>query len=199
MPETPVKSNQTAASGFQWWRDLPQWIQVIVAVATLLLGAVGTVLGLHATGSSPQHRAPSANTGPSSTPSTSVSTSTAPTSTTVRWHGPITIGWFGIELDALPPTASTGTSSYTIRDQSGELTSNGSNGTYAQWAGSSAPSYDQCHSWVLTNGNNSSSLLLTSGMQICVLTRSGRTAYVNITSLSSDSSAAHAQAIVWNQ
>jgi len=117
----------------------------------------------------------------------------------VRWHGSITIGWFGIELDALPPTANTGTGSSTIRDQSGELTSGNNGGTYAQWTGSSAPTYDQCHNWVLTNGNNSSPLPLTSGMQICVLTGSGRTAYVNITSLSSDGSAAHAQATVWNQ
>lgn len=189
------ETDQAGASGFQWWRDLPPWIQVLVAVLTLLLVA-GTALGvIHATGSSPQHQAASASTGPSPTRSTSASASTAPSSTTVRWHGQITIGNFGIELDDLPPI--TNGSSYTFRDVSGALISNG-NGTYAPWTGASPPTYGQCHDWVLTNGD-ASPLPLRSGMELCVRTGGGRTAYVKITSLSSDGFTAHGQAIVWNQ
>jgi hypothetical protein len=185
----------------------PYWFFWLTAgLATIVAAIIGISVTHSSTGSSSNpgssKSAPVSPSSPSATPASTPPPGpgpTAPTSTMVRWHGPITIGWFGIELDALPPTANTGTGSSTIRDQSGELTSGNNGGTYAQWTGSSAPTYDECHNWVLTNGNNSSPLPLTSGMQICVLTGSGRTAYLNITSLSSDGSAAHAQATVWNQ
>jgi hypothetical protein len=42
------------------------------------------------------------------------------------------------------------------------------------------------------------SLELTSGMQICVLTGGGRTAFVTITDLPADGNDASAEATVWN-
>jgi hypothetical protein len=175
-----------AAQGFKWWRDLPGWVQAVVAVLGLL--GVGTVAGgvVHSVTSAP--RSPPA---PSAKP-----TGQTPASggTVVRWHGSVAINGSGIELDDLPPM--TNVSVYTFRDYAGLLVPG--NGSIAVWAGSSAPTYDQCHTLAQTHGSTAS-LQLTSGMEICALTGGGRTAYVHITRLSSDGSTAGAQVTVWNQ
>ncbi len=112
----------------------------------------------------------------------------------VRWHGPIAINSSGIELDDVPPI--TGASTSTFTNSGGYLLSG--NGSYAVWRGSSAPSYRQCHTLVQTQGSTSS-IQITSSLDLCVRTGAGRTAYVKITSVSSDGSTAQAQATIWNQ
>jgi hypothetical protein len=97
-----------------------------------------------------------------------------------------------VELDALPP--STSGSSYTFNEIAGYL--HPGNGQMAEWTGSSAPTHAQCHDWTLSN--SAQQLQLTSGMQLCVLTASQRTAYVEITSVSADGNSARAIATVWN-
>ena len=89
------ESDQTGTSGFKWWRDLPPWIQVLAAGATLLLGA-GTVLGVvHATGSTPKGGAVSASTIPSATP--------AAASGGIYHQGPLVLAYnTGADLDAPP-------------------------------------------------------------------------------------------------
>jgi len=84
---------------------------------------------------------------------------------------------------------------YTFRFYAGYLLSG--NGSFAVWTGSSAPTSGQCRTWVLTHGGTD--VILTSSMQLCVLTGSGHTGYVTITSLASDGSTAEAQVTVWDQ
>jgi serine/threonine-protein kinase len=128
---------------------------------------------------------PSAS-GPTSQPTSS------PTASSVRWHNTVTIGQTGVELDALPPTTS-GTSN-TFSDINGYL--HPGNGQIAEWTGSSAPTAAQCHDWVLAHAVQQ--LQVVSGMQLCVLTGGGRTAYVDITSVAADNSTADATVTVWN-
>jgi hypothetical protein len=139
---------------------------------------------------------------PSPTPTLPGQTPTPPTtsrqpipsaSPAFRWHGQITIGQTGVELDARPPTTSG--SSATFNEIAGYL--HPGNGQIAEWTRSSAPTPAQCHDWALSNSVQQ--LQVTSGMQLCVLTASQRTAYVVITSVSADGNSAKATATVWNQ
>jgi hypothetical protein len=112
----------------------------------------------------------------------------------VRWHGSISISDPGIDLDDLPPT--TDQSNFTVWNDGGQLEV-GTNVTFAAWNGAAKPGYTQCHDWVLTHGVQQ--LQLTTGLDLCVLTAGGRTAYVTITSLSgSNTTTAGAEATVWN-
>lgn len=135
--------------------------------------------------------------GQTSTPAITSPGSTSSATAAVRWHGRITINFNGIELDAKPPT--TNSSSYTFALFGGATSStlDSGNGTFAAWTGSPNPTYSQCHTWVKSNGGTS--LQLTDGMDLCVLTGSGRTAYVKNISLSSNGQTAMAEAKVWTQ
>jgi hypothetical protein len=179
-------SRRSEASRFKWWRDLPGWVQAVVAVLGLL--GVGTVAGgvVHSVTSTPRsHPAPFTKSAGQTPPSIR---------TVVRWHGSVAINGSGIELDDLPPM--TNVSVYTFRNYGGLLVPG--NGSTAVWTSSSAPTYSQCHTLVQTHGS-AAEVQLTSGMEMCVLTGGGRTAYVHITNLSSDGSTAGAQVTVWNQ
>jgi hypothetical protein len=108
--------------------------------------------------------------------------------------GSIAIADPGIDLDDLPPA--TDPSSFTVWNDGGQLQS-GTGVTFAAWNGAAKPGYSQCHDWVLTHGVTQ--LQLTTGLNMCVLTAGGRTAYVTITSLSgSNTTTAGAKATVWN-
>jgi hypothetical protein len=169
----------------------------ITAFGTILLVVLGYLLlagAVHlwpfATASSSATGPPSSSS-PASTGQTNGQTAGSP-SVSRWWHGPITIGQTGVELDARPPTTSG--SSNTFFEIAGYL--HPGNGQIAEWTGSSAPTPAQCHDWALSNSVQQ--LPLTSGMQLCVLTASQRIAYVKITSVSPDGNSAMATAIVWN-
>ena len=153
-------------------------------------GGMAAVIGLLLT-----FFGPSSGSGPSSGPHSTASGSTpgvAPTTPTVRWQGPIAINGSGVDLDALPPT--TGGQNYTLyEDAGGGLDI--SSGTFAEWTGSSPPTYRPCHNLVVAQGG-SRSFQLTSGLEVCVLTQGGRTAYVKVTGQSANGWGA--QVIVWN-
>jgi serine/threonine-protein kinase len=147
---------------------------IVIAIAVSLSGGGGrqpTAAGTHSPASQP--------------------TSTL-TASSVRWHNTVTIGQNGVELDALPPTTSG--SSNTFFEINGYL--HPGNGQIAEWTGSSTPTLAQCHDRVLAHGVQQ--LQMTSGMQLCVLTASGRTAYVKVTSVAADNSTAEATVTVWN-
>jgi hypothetical protein len=189
-----------------WWSRMSRSEQIVAAVAaavvTGLCGIIAAVIiSSHSSPPSPATSSPALVTasGPlSPTPGTTGQTNgkagqtTGSPSASERFHGTITIGQAGVELDASPPTTSG--SSDTFFDIAGYL--HPGNGMIAQWTGSSAPTQAQCHDWALSNSVNQ--LQLTSGMQLCVLTASQRTAYVEITSVAADGSTATATAIVWN-
>jgi hypothetical protein len=186
-----------------WWRNLSGEMKTTLVggaflVAAAIIGALVTAAFSHS-GSGNPVAAPTVTTAtppapPTVSTSPTVSGSVAPVSLKPRWQGTITIGDPGIELDGLPPTAAQNPNNFTFWDDAGTLDSG--NGTFAAWNGPSNPNYAQCHSWVLTHGVTS--LELTNGMQICVLTGSGRTAYVTITNLPADGNDASAEATVWN-
>jgi hypothetical protein len=168
------------------------------------LGGILLILGIVGfftlkSGSSPSPNVAGANTatiGPATTgtaqPSGSTVQTPASTTSSVRWHGTITIGQTGVELDALPPTTSG--SSSTFFDIAGYL--HPGNGQIAEWKGSSAPAPGQCHDWA--QANSVQQLQLTSGMQLCLITQDQRTAYIAVMSVSADGSTAQATATVWN-
>ncbi|HVB44148.1 MAG TPA: hypothetical protein VNF47_15785 [Streptosporangiaceae bacterium] len=172
------RAGAKSESRFQFWKDMPGWVQAIVAILGVL-GLGGVAGGVAHSVASPHH-------------SSLDTTSSSPSS--IRWQGAVAINSNGLELDDLPPT--TGGSTYTVTNSGGSLLSG--NGSFATWQGTSTPSYGQCHTFVLTHGSTSA-LQLTSGMALCVRTGSGRTAYVKITSMSSDGSTAQAQVTVWSQ
>jgi hypothetical protein len=163
----------------------------------LILGIVG-FFALKSTSSPPPNVAGSntATIGPATTgtahPSGSTVQTPASLSSSVRFHGTITIGQTGVELDANPPT--TNGSSSTFNDIAGYL--HPGNGQIAEWTGSSTPTPGQCHERAQTNAVQQ--LQLTSGMQLCVLTQNQRTAYAAVTSVSADGSTAQATVTVWN-
>jgi hypothetical protein len=163
---------------------------VIIGV---IVGVVLWSLGIG--GGTPQTLPSPTPTPPSQTPTPpTTSTQPPPSASSAVWsHGPITIGQTGVELDARPPTTSG--SSYTFNEIAGYL--HPGNGQIAEWTGSSAPTPARCHDWALSNSVQQ--LQLTSGMQLCVLTASQRTAYVVITGVSADGNSATATATVWNQ
>jgi hypothetical protein len=175
MGEEANKASRSEAR-FQWWRDTPVWLQAIAAILGLL-GVGGVVDVVHS--ATAAHRSH-----PNSPPARPGS---------VRWQGAIAINSNGIELDDVPPT--TGGSTYTFSNSGGSLVSG--NGSYAGWAGP-APSYDQCRTFALTHGSTSS-LQLTSGLDLCVRTGAGRTAYVKITSLNANGTTAEAQVTIWGE
>jgi hypothetical protein len=112
----------------------------------------------------------------------------------VRWHGQITIDPNGIELDAVPPTTNGITNTFHLNGITGYLT--GGNGIFAAWTSSPDPTSSQCYTWAKSNGVTY--LQLTPGMDLCVLTGSGRTAYLKNINLSSDGRTATARATIWN-
>jgi hypothetical protein len=186
------------------WSDEPRapraregraaWITAFGTILLVVLGylLLASAVHLWPLGAAHRHAAgPPSSSSPGSTRQTNGQT---PGSSSVlrRWHGPITIGQTGVELDARPPT--TNGSSNTFFEIAGYL--HPGNGQIAEWTGSSAPTPAKCHDWVLSNSVQQ--LQLTSGMQLCVLTASQRTAYVVITSVSADLNSATATAIVWN-
>jgi hypothetical protein len=179
------------------WRNISRETKVaLIGGAFVIAGAIiGPLVNaaLNHSGSGNPTPVPTVTTGtPSASPT--MTGSVIPASLKPRWHGTITIGDPGIELDGLPPTTAQNPNNFTFWDDAGTLESG--NGTFAAWNGASNPSYAQCHSWVLTHGVTS--LELTSGMQICVLTGGGRTAFVTITDLPADGNDASAEATVWN-
>jgi hypothetical protein len=185
------------------WRNLSSEMKAAVVtggflIAAAIVGALVTDAFSHSGsgGSAPPSTVTTSppSVSPTVTASTSTSASIAPVSLKPRWHGTITIGDPGIDLDGLPPAVEQNPNDFTFWDDAGTLESG--NGTFAAWNGGRNPDYAQCHSWVVTNGV--SSLKLSNGMQLCVLTGDGRTAYVTITSVPADGNDASAVATVWN-
>jgi hypothetical protein len=173
------------------------------AVVTGVCGIIGAVIiSSHSSPPSPATSSPALVTasgprpsapGPTGQTNGNAGQTPGSPSASERFHGTITIGQAGVELDASPPT--TGGSSGGTFFEIASYLHNG-NGMMAQWTRSSAPTQAQCHDWALSN--SATQLQLTAGMQLCVLTASQRTAYVVITSVAADGSTATATAIVWN-
>src|SRR5690349_22478588 len=91
------KDGKEGRSRVQWWRELPGWVQAVVAVLTLIgVGGAGGAV-IHAAGSN-SHNQPTHN------PSTSEAPRLVPGQPI--WSGPIAIasGGGGIDLDYNPPT-----------------------------------------------------------------------------------------------
>lgn len=184
-----------------WWWRMSRSEQIVAAVVgAVIVGLFGIITPLiigssHTNPPGPASSAPAPGTANSLSSSSSAGQASGQTpgspSASDWWHGQITIGQTGVELDARPAT--TNGSSYTFNEIAGYL--HPGNGQIAEWKGSSAPTPAQCHDWVLSN--SSQQIQLTSGMQLCVLTASNRTAYVEITGVSADGNSATASAIVW--
>ena len=172
----------------QWWRDLPGWVQAVVAVLTFLGvgGASGAVI--HAAGSNSHNQ-----------PTNSPTTSAAPPSVTSQaiWSGPIAIasGGGGIDLDYNPPTH--GSNNLTYSQFSGFQSDSG-NYKMAQWNGSSPPSRDQCIHFVSTHSYTS--LPAQTGSSYCLLTVNGHTAYLQVASINTtlDNGTIYAKATIWD-
>jgi hypothetical protein len=173
--------------------DVPLWLKIAAAVATVV-GATVAVLAFVSGGSSPPVPSPSqANqtpipviTSPGSAPSPKLA---------VQYHGSITIGQSGLELDALPSPTPPGSANTTFYING--ILYIGGNGTVAAWTGSPNPTYGQCRARVGPNGVPN--LPVTPGMDLCVLTGGGHTAYLKNISVSSDGLTIMAEATVWNQ
>jgi hypothetical protein len=192
-----------------WWSRMSRSEQVVAAIAgaivtgifaiviAVITNSLGSSHNLPGTSSSPTPVTTSAlsSPGPGATGQPNGRGGQAPGQATgpVLYYGPttITIGQSGVELDANPPT--TNESSYTFNEIAGYL--HPGDGRIAVWTGASEPTPAMCHDWALSNGVDQ--LQLTSGMQLCVLTASQRTAYVKITSVSADGNSAEATATVW--
>jgi hypothetical protein len=114
----------------------------------------------------------------------------------VRYQGPVTIGVGGIELDTLPPTTNGSTDTVLYGDGFLEAAA-GTSGTIAAWTGSPNPTYSQCKALVVPNGVTS--LQVTPGMDVCVLTESGRMAYLKNVTVSAGGQTVTAEVTVWNQ
>ena len=183
------KDGKESRSRMQWWRDLPGWVQAVVAVLTLIgvSGAGGAVI--HAAGSNSHNQ-----------PTDSSSTSAAPSSVASGhpvWSGPIAIASAGggIDLDYNPPTH--GSNDLTFDPFNGFGSSSG-NYQMAQWNGSSPPSRDQCTHFVDTHSYTT--LPAQSGSSYCLLTASGHTAYIQVTGIDAtlDNGTVYARAAIWN-
>jgi len=183
------KSGKESRSGMRWWRDLPGWVQAVVAVLTLLgVGGAGSAV-IHAAGSNSHNQ-----------PTHSSSASAAPrlvSSSHPIWGGPIAIasGGGGIDLDYNPPAH--GSNNLTFDPYNGFQSSSG-NYHMAQWNGSSPPSRDQCTRFVGTHALNS--LPVQSGSSYCLLTAGGHTAYLQVTGINTtlDNGTVYARATIWD-
>jgi len=185
------------------WRDLSRETKTALiggafVIASAIIGPLVNAAVNHSTGGGSAPPSTVTTSPPSISPTVTASTTTsgsiAPVSLKPRWHGTITIGDPGIDLDGLPPAVEQNPNDFTFWDDAGTLESG--NGTFAAWNGGSNPDYAQCHSLVVTNGV--SSLGLSAGLELCVLTGDGRTAYVTITSVPADGNDASAVATVWS-
>jgi hypothetical protein len=116
----------------------------------------------------------------------------------VRWHNSMTIGTKGVQLDALPPTSDGITASlYFDAGPFHPVWLETTEGTiYAIWNNSSQPTRDQCYDWLQNHVTLATSISPTRGLDLCVRTGQGRTAYMTVTSVSRDSLTA--DVIVWN-
>jgi hypothetical protein len=174
------ESDQTGASGFQWWRDLPPWIQILIAGATLLLG-LGTVLGVvHATGSPPRRGAVSASTTASATP--------AAVSGGIYHQGPLALAYnTGADLDALPsdpqwgePSANRGGGGADLWSLYPDLA--GINGAMVVTVDSGTGAACQnATGWL--SANSFQDLNLGVGSFFCVRTSQGRYSLLNVTAI----------------
>jgi hypothetical protein len=142
------------------------------------------------------------NSPPGTPPTESNQTATTASSTqqpvpsarvAVRYQGPIAVNSNGVDLDAIPP-ATNDNNPTLYQDAGGVLRTY--NATVAVWTGSSMPTYSQCHNLALTQGGGASPQL-TSGLDVCVITAAGHTAYVQISNQSTNGWEAHVT--VWNQ
>jgi hypothetical protein len=191
--EPPQESSGGVSRGILGPRSVALWT-VVGGVCTLL-----SLLGLHlsSSGPSPGSSPNGLSSGPQSTPSRSAPV-IAPIPQTVRYQNTIAINGNGMDLDALPPASGAIPAYYNsvtiYEDAGGRLNSYGA--PFPEWTGSSAPTYSQCHNLVLTQGGGDP-IQLASGLAVCVLTADGRTAYVKITSPSSNGWAA--QVTIWNK
>lgn len=183
------KDDKEGRSGMRWWRDLPGWVQAIVAVLTLIgVGGAGGA-AIHAAGSSSHNQ-----------PTHSSSTPEAPrlmASGHPIWSGPIAIasGGGGIDLDYNPPTH--GSDNLTYDPFNGFQSSSGDY-RLASWTGSSPPGRDQCTHFVGTHSYTS--LPAQSGSSYCLLTAGGHTAYLQVTGFNAtlDNGTVYARAEIWD-
>lgn len=175
----------------RFWNHITHHLIWSTVIAGLIVaGIIGIYHSLTASSGAVKGSAVNAS---SSTPVSNTPSLVPSTTAAVRWQGVIAINGSGVELDALPPT--TGGNIYTLyEDAGGNL--NSYQGSFAEWTGSSTPNYPECHNLVLTQGSTNP-LQLTSGLEVCVLTGSRRTAYIQVTSQSANGW--QAQAIVWNR
>lgn len=183
------KSGKEGRTGMRWWRDLPGWVQAVVAVLTLLgVGGAGSAV-IHAAGSNSHNQ-------PTHSPSTSARPRLVPSSHPI-WSGPIAIasGGGGIDLDYNPPAH--GSNNLTYNQYDGFQSDSG-NYQMAQWSGSSSPSRDQCTRFVDTHSSNS--LPAQSGSSYCLLTTGGHTAYLQVTGIDAtlDNGTVYARATMWD-
>jgi len=183
------KNDKEGRSGLRWWRDLPGWVQAVVAVLTLIgVGGAGGA-AIHAARSNSHDQ-----------PTHSSPTSDAPrlvASGHPIWSGPIAIasGGGGIDLDYNPPTH--GSDNLTYDAYNGFQSSSGDY-KMAQWTGSSTPSRDQCTHFVDTHSYTS--LPAQSGSSYCLLTAGGHTAYLQVTGMNAtlDNGTVYARAMIWD-
>jgi hypothetical protein len=182
------KNGKEGSSGIQWWRDLPGWVQAVVAVLTLIgVGGAGGAV-IHAAGSNSHNQ-----------PTHSPSTSEAPRSVASGhpiWSGPIAIasGGGGIDLDYNPPTH--GSNDLTFDPFNGFRSDTG-NYTIAPWNGGT-PTYSMCHTWAETHVIASAPAHV--GAAYCLLTGEGNTAYLKVTGINStlDNGTVMVNLVVWN-
>lgn len=183
------KDGKEGRSGMQWWRDLPGWVQAVVAVLTLVgVGGAGGAV-IHAARSN-SHNQPTHGSSTSAAPRSGASDHPV-------WSGPIAIasGGGGIDLDYNPPAH--GPNDLTYNPYNG-FGSSSSNYQMAQWNGSSPPSRDQCTRFVDTHSYTS--LPAQSGSSYCLLTAGGHTAYLQVTGTDAtlDNGTVYARAAIWD-
>jgi hypothetical protein len=184
------------------WGHLGTFVQLIISGAiALVLGTLFLLLfGIGQGQPVPSHTSTLA--GHASTPPTTTHGPTlthgpiASPTVAVRYQGPVTIGVGGIELDTLAPTTNGSTDTVLYGDGFLEAAA-GTSGTIAAWTRSPNPTYSQCKAIVVPNGVKS--LQVTPGMDVCVLTESGRMAYLKNVTVSADGQTVTAEVTVWNQ
>lgn len=165
---------------------------VVAGLFTVAAAFIGKAWSSHTASYPPGPDPTSQQTSPVSSP---VTTQSQPTSSEIQWQGSVTIGSSGVNLDALPQNTSAGA---TFQMESGfngsgmSLAGGGPSGSWAIWQGSSAPTYQQCHSALFTDDPAS----VISGLKICVVTGDGHGAHVGFTNV--QGATAKADVIVWN-
>jgi hypothetical protein len=197
-PAGPTGRKEKSEGPWQKWG-------VVIAFGALLLAYIGTASQVHwvpfsrssqITLPSPVPSPTSTLPGHASTPPTTTHGPTASPTVAVRYQGPVTIGAGGIELDTLPPTTNGSTDTVLYGDGFLEAAA-GTSSTIAGWTRSPNPTYSQCKALVVPNGVTS--LQVTPGMDVCVLTESGRMAYLKNVTVSADGQTVSAEVTVWNQ